>query len=227
MPYKDPTAAAAARRAHYLANRGVYLERSKQRRLRVQADRAAKKAEAALLPTPPTIRACAICGKDITEMYVPKHGPRCKLCVAEYQRQYRAANRARIAASKKQWVGNNREHVRSLECKYAVTNADNKRAARKKWVAENPGKDTASKARNTQNRRKRLPSWLSPDDLWMIEQAYELAALRTKMFGFPWHVDHILPLNGRTVSGLHVPTNLQVIPGIENLRKSNRTGVAQ
>jgi len=68
----------------------------------------------------------------------------------------------------------------------------------------------------------RYPKWLTADDRWMIEQTYELAALRTKMFGFSWHVDHIVPLQGKTVSGLHVPTNLQVIPAIDNIQKGNR-----
>jgi hypothetical protein len=68
----------------------------------------------------------------------------------------------------------------------------------------------------------RYPKWITADDRWMIEQAYELAALRTKIFGFSWHVDHIAPLQGKTVSGLHVPTNLQVIPAVDNIRKGNR-----
>lgn len=69
---------------------------------------------------------------------------------------------------------------------------------------------------------QRTPAWLTKDDLWMIEQAYELASLRTKMLGFQWHVDHVIPLRGKQVSGLHVPTNLQVIPWIENQRKNNK-----
>lgn len=67
----------------------------------------------------------------------------------------------------------------------------------------------------------RTPPWLTADDLWMIEQAYDLAALRTKLFGFSWHVDHVLPLQGKRVSGLHVPTNLQVIPWRDNVSKAN------
>lgn len=73
---------------------------------------------------------------------------------------------------------------------------------------------------------QRTPKWLTEDDLWMIEQAYELAGLRTKMFGFQWHVDHIIPLRGKNVSGLHVPTNLQVIPWIDNQRKTNKYEVS-
>ena len=56
----------------------------------------------------------------------------------------------------------------------------------------------------------------------MIEEAYSLAQLRTQMFGFPWHVDHIIPLQGKKVSGLHVPSNIQVIPALENVKKSNK-----
>ena len=73
---------------------------------------------------------------------------------------------------------------------------------------------------------QRTPKWLTDDDLWMIEQAYELASLRTKMFGFEWHVDHVIPLRGKKVSGLHVPNNLQVIPGIDNQRKTNKFEVS-
>lgn len=80
----------------------------------------------------------------------------------------------------------------------------------------------ANDAKRRTAKMQRTPAWLGKDDYWMLEQAYELAALRTKLFGFSWHVDHVLPLQGKKVSGLHVPTNVQVIPGVENVRKANR-----
>jgi len=57
--------------------------------------------------------------------------------------------------------------------------------------------------------------------MWMIEEAYELAKLRTKLFGVRWEVDHIVPLRGNKVSGLHVPWNLRVVTYKENRVKSN------
>jgi hypothetical protein len=90
------------------------------------------------------------------------------------------------------------------------------------YVAKNQPLLTAKTRRYQTSKENRTPVWLTQDDHWMIEQAYELAAIRTKIFGFKWHVDHTIPLQGALVSGLHTPHNLQVIPAKENLRKSNK-----
>jgi hypothetical protein len=84
------------------------------------------------------------------------------------------------------------------------------------------GKIAAARTKRELSKIQRTPSWVDSDERWMIEQAYTLAALRKKMFGFDWHVDHVLPLQGKYVSGLHTITNLQVIPAVENIQKSNR-----
>ena len=95
-------------------------------------------------------------------------------------------------------------------------------AAKKKYKIVNLEKVRADCVYRRVSKMHRTPAWLTSDDHWLIEQAYEIAAVRTKMFGFSWHVDHVIPLQGRLVSGLHVPTNLQVIPAVENIRKANR-----
>jgi hypothetical protein len=135
---------------------------------------------------------------------------------------YRVANKDRIAQLKKQWATDNAVHKSEQDRQYALKHPEQRAEARRKWREMNPSLDNALKAKNKLTRKKRVPAWLTEDDHWMIEQAYDLAALRTKMFGVAWHVDHVIPLCGKKVSGLHVPYNLQVILGSENCRKGNR-----
>lgn len=94
------------------------------------------------------------------------------------------------------------------------------------YAKANPEKSAANLAKRRAAKLQRTPIWLSTDDFWLIEQAYEIAALRSKATNIAWHVDHIFPLQGELVSGLHVPTNLQVIPWFENLSKANKFEVA-
>ena len=112
--------------------------------------------------------------------------------------------------------------VRAAEWRKNNPNHEGTKAAKKAYKARNPGKTLAYVVKRRVSKANRTPSWLTKDDFWMIEQAYELSAMRTKMFGFSWHVDHIIPLNGESVSGFHVPQNLQVIPWIDNVKKHNK-----
>jgi hypothetical protein len=129
-----------------------------------------------------------------------------------------AENKEKMQARGRAYHAKNREALREKSKLYYKRNPDYYKDFRKRF----PEKLNAKEIRRKTTKIQRTPAWLDEGDFWMMEQAYELAALRTKMFGFVWHVDHILPLNGKTVSGFHVPTNLQVIPGKENLVKSNK-----
>jgi hypothetical protein len=113
--------------------------------------------------------------------------------------------------------------VRSAEWRAANPDKVKAQSPLKKAYAEaNPEKSAANLAKRRAAKLQRTPKWLSVDDFWLIEQAYEVAALRSKATNIAWHVDHIFPLQGELVSGLHVPTNLQVIPWFDNLSKANK-----
>lgn len=72
---------------------------------------------------------------------------------------------------------------------------------------------------------RRTPGWLTEVDEQNIRAFYLWAKTMSDSTGILHHVDHIVPLRGKTVSGLHVPWNLQVIPAVDNLRKNNRLEV--
>ena len=125
----------------------------------------------------------------------------------EADKAYRKKNKARYRATIVEWSKQNPEKVKLYAKRVRQTNK---------------GRVNADTAQRRYAKLKRTPMWLTRDDRWMIQEAYDLAALRTKVFGFPWHVDHIIPLQGEAVSGLHVPTNLQVIPWLDNVVKANK-----
>ena len=90
------------------------------------------------------------------------------------------------------------------------------------WNKKYPHRHLARARKRQASKLLRTPKWLTQDDLFIIEEAYHLAKLRSQLLSIPYHVDHILPLQGKKVSGLHVPGNIQVIPAKLNLQKSNR-----
>ena len=103
---------------------------------------------------------------------------------------------------------------------------------RKVWESNNPDYFTKYRQNNkgsinARNRTRqaaklhRTPKWLTDIDFERIETQYKLAQILTKLHNEPWHVDHIIPLQGKLVSGLHVPSNLQVLKGSENCSKQN------
>lgn len=65
------------------------------------------------------------------------------------------------------------------------------------------------------------PGWLTEDHKAAIRATYKAARSAWLNTGVKHHVDHIVPLQGENVSGLHVPWNLQVITAHQNWKKYN------
>jgi len=128
-------------------------------------------------------------------------------------------NQKRIS---KEWYERNKELTKERARQWALANPEKVSKYNKQWFAKNKDKRAAYEAKRRATLLQRTPKWLTDTDLWIIEEAYHLAQLRTNLFNFPWHVDHIIPLQGKSVSGLHVPSNLRVISGSENVKKSNK-----
>lgn len=131
----------------------------------------------------------------------------CKLCTYVIKKEYRSANKSKIQNSKKVAYNQNKEHHL---------------AQKREYRQANKGKINALVAARKTVIKLRTPKWLTPVDFERIQNEYKLAALQTKITGESWHVDHVIPLQGKLVSGLHVPNNLKAIRGAENISKKNR-----
>lgn len=215
MPLKDPAARKAYAKAQYEKNKDKFIARSKARRLRLQAEKA-------LLPKPEKQPVpCYSCGASREDADFPTRGNKCKKCLSVYNAAYRAKNSERISQYKKKWVQVNRNKKAMQDKRWAETNRERSNAHKKRWNKANAGVKLALDRKYKASKAKRAPAWLDSADHAEMEFTYIWCnALRS--CGLDYHVDHIIPLQGKVVSGLHVPWNLQVIPAAENLSKHNR-----
>ena len=164
-----------------------------------------------------TCKTCLV-DKPVEEFYKQStrggYGVRgsCKDCDNKAKKAYRKSKGQELLDKKKDEYKRNR-----------AARLQQKRTYRQ----DNKGKINALVAARKKIVRQRTPIWVGKEEKWLIKEAYELAALRTKLFNFSWHVDHVIPLQGKTVSGLHVPNNLQVIPWLLNIKKKNKVLYAE
>jgi len=130
---------------------------------------------------------------------------KCTECEKIYHAQFRSENAERVAALKKVSYERTREaHL----------------AQKKVYRQANKGKIAFLNAMRKKRIKLRTPAWA---DVGKIKSYYEVCSFFNEVNGYvKYHVDHIVPLQGTHVSGLHVHNNLQVIPSAENIGKKNR-----
>jgi hypothetical protein len=116
----------------------------------------------------------------------------------------------------------NREKNLIFAKKYREENPEKIALAGKKWRDKNKDVKSFSQQIRNANKQKATPSWLSSEDLNWIRSYYKEAQNHKNMFGIVLAVDHIVPLKGKTVCGLHVPWNLCLRTKSDNSKKSNK-----
>jgi len=173
----------------------------------------------------------------------------CKNCRSSADRSYRLANLDDLKAKKKAWAESNPEKKRASNRKWATLNQEKIRKSSQEWRERNPGvgaalvKAWAAKPENKKKLAERAkayakrnphmnraalarrraaqlqatPAWASREK---IDEFYFAADFMGMVTGEWHHVDHIVPLRGKTVRGLHVEHNLQVLTQSENCKKN-------
>ena len=128
------------------------------------------------------------------------------------------------------WKKDNPEKVKEMEKRTYYKNIgrykqwyqDNKEKVairQKQYRKDNKGMINSWTRRRQADLLKRTPKWINQD---LVVEIYQIAHDLTILTGIQFHVDHIIPLRGKKVSGLHVHYNLQILPFYENLSKGNQ-----
>lgn len=123
----------------------------------------------------------------------------------------------RKASSRASYQRNIEKRHEADRARYAGE-ANDRKARALKWGRANPEKRRKLTAQARRYIKQATPRWLSIAQRAEIAATYADAAHREG----EWQVDHIVPLRGRHVRGLHVPWNLRVITGAANRKKGNR-----
>lgn len=124
-----------------------------------------------------------------------------------YMKKRYEANREKAITARKQYYENNKETIAVKVRQYYLKT----KAARVECAA-----------RHRANKRKATPSWLSSQHKSDIAELFTICEMFRLYTGLDYHVDHIVPLKGKNVCGLHVPWNLQVLEASKNRQKSNK-----
>jgi len=138
----------------------------------------------------------------------------CRPCKRIQDKEYAAKNRERINTRAKEWYEKNKDSLTEEQKQL-------RRDARKRYAKRHPDRVTSKVRKRYAAKLNATPAWA---DKVAIDYIYYAAKVIERVYGTKWHVDHIIPLKGENVCGLHVQNNLQLLAPLDNLKKSNKLG---
>lgn len=143
-------------------------------------------------------------------------GSSCIECKSLYRESYNNSEKGK--ATRLRAINNYANNIEEMRARKKTPRA---RKIKQEWRNRNRAYLRAKVAKERASRIQRTPNWLSEFDLDYIKSLYIQAKWLEDLEGVKYHIDHIVPLNGENVSGLHVPWNLQIMNAIDNIKKGN------
>lgn len=139
--------------------------------------------------------------------------------VLEYSKNYKKKHVEYTKQYAKRYRDENKEYFKQKKEHYYNNNTEREKEYSKNWASKNRGKVNATSARRRARKNKATPPWITKKQSIEINEFYNKAKEMEKETGIKYHVDHIIPLKGKDVCGLHVPWNLQILTAVENIKK--------
>ena len=146
----------------------------------------------------------------------------CKKCTDLRNKEWATNNPKRHKEYKNEWYNENKEKTIARALEWSKNNKEKRKKFKKIWYENNLDRGTAYAAKRRAVLLEATPSWLTNRQVEEITEFYTLAKELQWLSEEPFHVDHIVPLQGETICGLHVPWNLQILPASDNIRKHNK-----
>ena len=161
---------------------------------------------------------CKKCESEKRRIYF-KENPEALENKKERERKWKTENKERKLELDKRYRENNRERLREVSREYAKNNKDKVKKAKLKYETNNPQIRAKIKVKRRQAERDCVPNWAEHDK---IKEVYKKAKWLESITGLKYHVDHIIPIQGENVCGLHCWSNLQILEASINCSKQNK-----
>lgn len=142
-------------------------------------------------------------------------------CQAVQRKNY-LDNRELVLARVKDYYESNKEKIAEYLKEYCAKNANVLKGKKAAYRRANKGRISALRRKYEERLKRATPNWLTSEDVSEMEDMYTAAQMFKEYTGIDYEIDHVVPLQGKTVCGLNVPWNLGILEMAVNRSKGNR-----